>query len=462
MIKAVQDILSRLQYTEGTEVEIRFPVPQRLFDGLHAGFMHGRDAQHSVSELRYSSTTDLRRVDGNWERKRVSRYERLPSPVPCRLCVCVESPCAPAAVGKLFRTVLRRRWTYVMGSWRVEWTQSRRSCNVEVEYTGRLDALLCAAREDDGLHGLAAPLHLVMASLACLAYGQGRKARQLTFPKHLPFAPYVGTTPPLTAAAHALYMRYMAMGQPVSLIDQPLSASQLVSVKYDGIRLVLVVQEHLGLSAAWGLCRREGLWSVPCLHVPCTMVLDCELMLKSRRIIAFDIYAHDGQPCAGSYVDRLAKLAEVQLPDFMGYSIERKAFYPASVVCPQWYRENAGDDADGLIFHDSTARLGQKCCMYKWKPVHTVDLLVGVGGHMVDNLHRIFLPRRRSQGLRLLKGEIWECAIDDDHVRPLRLRTDKKRANARHVCNDVAQAHAKAWTLESLATLFETRKRKSI
>ena len=296
MIQAVRDILSRLQPTEGTEVEIRFQVPPRLFEGLHAQFQHGRDSTYTQSKLHYCDTNDLRCVDGKWERKRVARYEKLPSPVPCRLCVCVESPCAPAEKGRRYRTVVRRRWTYNMGSWHVEWTQSRRSCNVELEYTGRLDTLLRAAKDEHGLDDLTEPLHLVMAYLACLAYGQGRKARQVTFPKHLPFAPYAGSTPPLTAAAHAQYQRYMSMGQPVSLIDQTISASQLVSIKYDGIRLVLSAHVHRGLSAAWGICRREGLWSVPCWHVPCAKVLDCELMLKSRRIIVFDIYAHDGKP----------------------------------------------------------------------------------------------------------------------------------------------------------------------
>jgi hypothetical protein len=333
---------------------------------------------------------------------------------------------------------------------------------VELEYSGRLDALIRAAREGEGIHDLTEPLQLVMAYLACLAYGQGRKARQMTFSTHLPFAPFAGATTPVSAAVHALYQRYMSMGQPVSLIDQKIRASQLVSIKYDGIRLVLVVQVHLGLSVAWGICRREGLWSVPCLHVPCTMVLDCELMLQSRRIIVFDIYAHNGQPCAGGYVNRLAKLAEVQLPTMLGYTIERKAFFPASVVCQQWYSQNAGDDADGLIFHDSTACLGQPSHMYKWKPIHTVDLMVESGSHLVDNFHRIFLPCCSDHGKKLRKGDIWECAIDGDHVRPLRRRTDKKRANARHVCQDIARAHERAWTLDGLEESLDTRKRKSI
>jgi len=98
--------------------------------------------------------------------------------------------------------------------------------------------------------------------------------------------------------------------------------------------------------------------------------------------------------------------------------------------------------------------------MYKWKPVHTVDLMVDRKRRMVDSSYRVFMPCCAGHGKSLKKGDIWECAIEDEHVRPLCRRRDKTRANAPHVCNEIASAHSCAWTLSGLQEVIGTRKRK--
>jgi ATP-dependent DNA ligase len=213
--------------------------------------------------------------------------------------------------------------------------------------------------------------------------------------------------------------------------DCPPPEVALVSLKYDGVRVQVVVEPPY----AYGICRRGYTWSIPILHGD-RMVLDCEYMQDSRSFIVFDMFEHKGKALTTSYSMRLATLATVVLPVLMGYSMKAKVVYPACALTNEWY-EKAGADVDGVIVHDGVARLGEVARLYKWKPVHTVDLYVGPGGVLMDGKYTAFM----STGSKLTCGEIWECRFEGNVVVPVKRRTDKSRANARHVCREIRKAH---------------------
>lgn len=461
MLHGIKDILSRVSVSEGTELEIRFPIPYNRFHGLRQLFGAGKNATYTKAEVIYNDKNDIRCVGTEWQRKRLALFENLQCPIPCRLCVSVESKCMAPESMVNYRSVVRSRWSYKFEDWKVDWTHSKRSSNVEIEFTGNLDQLV-ATRD---LSTLDLPLKSVLAHLTCLAYGRSKKNKPTPFVKHMPFAPYYGSSCPVSAKTCLMYNRYMAAAQPVSLADGSINLENyVVSLKYDGIRMVISAHKYLGLDVAWGLGRRDGLWSIPCTNVPEDVVLDCEVMLKSKQIVVFDVWQRGRVPCTNmTYGQRLQLLAELKLPSFLDYTIIRKTFYPFASVSTGWYEtEKAQHKIDGLIFHDRQTKLGERGNLFKWKPNHTVDLEVGTSNLLVDRLKYSFLPCVQDHGQVLRKGQIWECAIEDNHVRPLYLRTDKLKANAHHVCEEILQAHKARITLDDLAknASVENKKRK--
>lgn len=454
MHSTVVDVLSRVPPIEGTEVELRFPVPAGYFETIREQFALGREEQYTISVLAYADATDLRCLDGCWQRKRTCRYRQLKTPMPCKLCVAVESPAAAPPDVSRYRMIERRRWTYHIGQWRVDWTSSSRACNVELEFDGVLADLLQSARKHDDLLGLVAAADALMPYLVSLSYG--RVLNACGGSRTLPFVQHGSHEQPLALDKRALYRRYAAINQPVSLFQSSLGMGRpLVSLKYDGQRIILVLQKRHGLSAAWGLCRRDLLWCIPCQHTPCEMVLDCELLVEARKLVVFDMYQYAGVPCSGDYTQRLQELSGIELPTLLGYDIVRKEFYPPSVVSESWYAQLALGSTDGLIVHDGIGYLGSRSLMYKWKPVHTVDLLVGPRGELRDASHTQFLPCASDQG-PWRKGEIWECAFESDgnRVRPIKQRIDKTRPNPRAVCQEIRKAHNLQVTVADLAVLL--------
>ena len=461
MLHAIKDILSRVSDSKGTEIEIRFPIPYSRFHGLRQLFGAEKNATYTKTDVIYSDKNDIRCVGGEWQRKRLATFETLQCPIPCRMCVSVESKCMQPESMVNYRSVVRSRWSYKFLDWKVDWTHSKRSSNVEIEFTGDLAALL----QSKDISTLEAPLHSVLAHLTCLAYGKSKKNKPTPFCRHLPFAPYYGASSPVPVKTCALYKRYMASAQPVSLSDTSLDfENYVVSLKHDGIRMAISFQRYLGLTVAWGLGRRDGLWSIPCTNVPEELVLDCEVMIKSKLIVVFDVWQKEKMSCASlTYGQRLQMLAEVKLPTLLDFTIVRKTFYPFATISEEWYEAQKREhDIDGIILHDRETRLGERGNLYKWKPQHTVDLEVGNTHNLVDGLKYAFLPCVDDHGQELKKGQIWECAIEKDRVRPLHLRTDKCKANAHHVCKEILDAHNANISLDDLANSVvpETKKRK--
>lgn len=459
MLQHVQDVLARQPVIQGTEVEIRIPVPYDRFHGLRSLFGEGRTVVHSKSTVTYNDKTDIRCVDGIWQRKRVAVHQHLRCYIPCSICVCIESTCSKPDRTTGFITVTRTRWSYTIGQWAVDWTHSKRSSNVELEFLGSQSDL----QASENLCNLGEPLSIVLAHLACLAYGRPRRSKPVPFSRLLPFAPFSGSVSPVPAKTADLYCRYMAQEQPISLMDRSAGLhNMLVSLKYDGLRVVICAQNRGNLSVAWAIERRKGLWSIPCTDVPCELVIDCELILHARRVIVFDIWSCAGKQCTGmKYTERLQLLSTVLLPTLLGYTIEKKVFFPPGVVSSSWYTQhNSTGDIDGIIFHDRESILGHPGNLLKWKPKHTVDLEVRSPELLVDRHKYKLLPCTRDHGQKLRKGDIWECEFIDNHVHPTRLRTDKCQANAHHVCQEIYKAHLAGITIQDLEHMVRDNSKK--
>jgi len=458
MHKVIHDILVRhCTHTTEAEVELRIPVPPSVFDVMHAGFDHGRSGVYTTSELTYADHTDLRCVNGEWQRKRKIVAEPLPCIIPFKFCVSVESPARPTSLHVDWKTTERKRWTYSMGAWRVEWTKSSRACNIEIEYNGTVHALM--ERMDLEAHGLSAVVDAVCVHATVLAYGKVREAGVVRV-AGMPFAAFSGRDHPMHFSMRKHYRALMAVQQPVSLREPlPANMEPFVSLKYDGCRMVLCTQQYRGKSVVWGLGRGHTTFSIPCESSSRNMVLDCEFMLEERRFVVFDIFELDGVACRGKpYRQRLTLLGTLPLPQLAGYTVEMKVFYPAYAVTQGWYDKINTGNSDGLIIHDKRNLIGGRCLLFKWKPKHTVDLMVNRHGYLCDGrTHEPFMRVAPDHGKKLEHAQIWECSIDADniHIHPLHQRFDKQYSNAPHVLQEIKKAHIANYSLRDVGRMLK-------
>lgn len=423
---------------DNAELEFRIPVAPRLIDTVRKLYAGSRPCKHAVDTVLYNDGTDVRGVGDNWQRKRTVRRVRMPCGVNCNMVLSVESPARPLP-DVHYRTVQRERWSYGIGSWRVDFTRSTRSSNIEVEYVGDLAALACS------LCGLEPVLDSVLAHMAFSVAGAMRGAAPAT--ADMPYVRVDAATLLTPTRERDHYVRLMQYSQPVSMrassraLDCP-----LVSVKYDGVRVVLCVKRWRGHWYAVGVCRRGMPYCVPCLTATMEMVLDCEYVHSARTFVVFDVFAARGRVLKTDYRQRLRDLAQLPLPVLAGLSLVRKVMYPLCALTQKWYDDRCSEElsVDGVIVHCGSSVLGQGTTMYKWKPKHTVDLYVGPLLQMMDGRYTPFLyldPERAKPAL--VKGEIWECGFSQNGkcVYAIRRRNDKIRANARHVCREILQAH---------------------
>jgi len=454
MYDVVQDTLSKHSAIMGTEIELRFRVPPTLFHTVRKQYAQDRKTIRSVSEMLYCDATDLRCVDGIWQRKRTAQIERLPSPVYSTLVVAVESPAAAPSSTGTYRRIERERWSYTVGDWRVDFTTSSRSSNIEIEYIADVSVLQENARTRGDLCGLMEVLHVVTVCMAFSAFGQARYWAPGT--PEMPFVRMDQSACPVPRRQREDLVRLMQRNQPVSLsADVRIVERPLLSLKLDGVRITLVVLSYRGNWYAIAICRRGSAWWVPCLGASSPMVLDCEYMAARREFVVFDIYESHGRLLQTPYSERLHLLRETSLPEFARHTISMKTFYPVCVLSSVWFtQESEKYKSDGVVLHDSSARLDSVARMYKWKPVHTVDLYVGNDGILMDGSYTAFLNTCRDHRHVLTKGDIWECKIVGTSVHPVQRRRDKIRANARHVCREILRAHQSNLQIEDIAVLL--------
>ena len=448
MLEPLRDVLSRLQRTDGTEFELRFTVPRRHFHALRKLFAIERESTYSESTVCFADCNDIRCVDSVWQRKRGAVSERVRRAVSClhQRRKPVRWPSAgrtvrqhaAAALELCVRQVARRL------------DKSECRTNVEIEYTPPIDTIC----DSHSMQALDEPLQAVLCQLSYLSRVQ--LATQQTIPSlcdYVPFVPHVAKGFPVSRALCKQYTQWMSAAQPTSLLSATTDLSEhLVSVKYDGVRMVLTVLKFDGEQpVVCGLCRRGRLWHLPCTHAPRAMVLDCEIMSNARKIVVFDVFAYDGQHCKGTYAERLC----------------------SSPPLPRtWLHGDAQDVLSpfGRERRVVRAQLGRR----RWPclprshatPGHAQPAVQmearahrGLG---VPSRPRLCRARRppllveRGRPRRVKPGDI-KCRFEDDHIVPMSRRRDKLTANAacvpRHLerapraavaraaCYNGAQAH---------------------
>lgn len=461
MLDVARDALCGCPRAEGVEIEFRFPLLPLLFDTIHrqwAAYKGVAVPEPSVSRVMYSDADDLRCVNGDWQRKRTLVYRRLPTAVRSALVVSIESPAAPPQQ-EGYSTMTRIRWSYVTDPWRVDFTKSSRACNVEVEFIGSVESLVYHAKNGGDMFGLWSLLNAMVARLSVNRVCRLDHCAPCT--RSMPFIRIEMTCPLLHPAARERLVCIMQRNQPISMTaNAAVLECPLVSLKYDGVRVAVRVMQHNGTWVAIGVCRRGLPWWIPCLTARCDMVLDCEYMHSTQTFVVFDALYVGGRQLRGSYNQRLIELASLPLPVLSGYTVVVKTVYPLCVLTPAWYDERKQDDereVDGLILHDGMATLDRASSMYKWKPEHTVDLWSGRDNLLMDGKYMPFLTPEPGSGIRA-KGEVWECSIVGNHVRPLRVRTDKQRPNAAHVCRDILRAHREKLTIDDVVRILSAKR----
>lgn len=469
MRRFVHDILHKHAASlPHAEVEFRVPVPHQWFDSIHACYAHGKASVVSESSLTYADLTDLRCIDGQWQRKRKVAAVRVSGLLPCKLCISVESPAQATKLYVEWVQCTKRRWSYLYGDWRVDFTQSARACNIEIEYTHGIAQLAAhVATGPDNMAQLESIIHglVPLCAILCLSY-----ARQCPVPstRGVPFPCFSPERQPVPACARAHYRYLMQQMQPVSLCQAlPAGMDPVVSLKHDGTRVVLCVIHHKqsGMPIVCGLTRAPRTHCIPCDKAIQTMVIDCEFMEAERRFIVFDVFEISGQPVKYKpYVWRLNMLQNLSLPRLLGgYTIGIKAFYPAAAVTQTWYDQQDHTRIDGLIIHNKNDVLGNKALMFKWKPQHTVDLVVNSNGQLVDSTHgKPFMRVAPDHGFTLCQGQVWECRLDDTNrfLIILRQRHDKQRANAQHVLSDVKRAHVARYGIKDVNRMLKRQLRE--
>lgn len=471
MRRFIRDVLqAHASSLPHAEVEFRVPVPYQYFDSIHDCYAHGKTSTLTESQLRYADLTDLRCVDGEWQRKRKVAAVRVRGAVPYKLCISVESPAAPTKLRVAWINCTKRRWSYLFGDWRVDFTRSARACNIEIEYVhGIAELVALVASGPDSL----VQLDTLMADLApfctVLAFGLRREESMYDNPG-VPFPCIYTFRQPIPTPARAHYRRLMSQMQPVSLYEAlPTDMDPVVSLKYDGVRMVLCAIRHeaSGLDMVCGLTRKTKTHCIPCAGVEQEMVLDCEFMESERRFVVFDVFEIDQQPVKYKpYVWRLNRLRQLCLPKLLGgYEICIKAFYPAAAVTAKWYNEQDQSRIDGLIIHNKNDVLGNKAVMFKWKPQHTVDMVANSRGVLVDSDHgKPFMRMKPDHGMPLQHGQIWECTMDETtkFIIPMRQRHDKNYGNPLHVLTDVKRAHAAAYSIADVGRMLKRQLRERV
>ena len=456
-----RDLIGTCPTSEGVEVEFRFPIYPSLFDTVHEQFVGTGEAAAPIrSTVMYSETCDQRCVDGLWQRKRAVARRRISCGIRCNLVVSVESPTAPPAPPALsgFITSERCRWSYVRGSWRVDFTRSDRVCNVEIEYSGPIAALIDSARGKSDMCGLPVVMDSMLARLSFSYVGTARDCLPRT--RDMPFVRMDLSRCLVGQDERRALVLVMQRNQPVSITTKALPFKcPLVSLKYDGVRVAVSIMRYRDTWVAVGVCRRGQPWWVPCLTARCEMTLDCEYIHSARTFVIFDLLAVNRTPLRANYRQRLSDLAQLSLPVLAGLTMSVKTIYPFCALTPTWYSDRSEDElrVDGIILHEGASTLDRPSQMFKWKPEHTVDLYVGNHGILMDGSFTPFLKSEPGSTAKC-KGEIWECIIVGDCARPQRLRTDKNRANARHVCRDILRAHRESLNLADVIRILGTRR----
>lgn len=445
----IVDQLDTREITDECEVELRLsvhsePILHTIREQLFPSKSH---VEYSVSTVQYHDSTDVRSVDGVWQRKRVMLHRKLPCKVLTSLVVSLETAaCPPDDVDWL--TISRKRWSYTpLPSWRVDFSTSERNSNIEIEYVGAEKELIAGVEQ---LQPLLADIHACFGFLHAgfSSYCAGRGSEY-------PFVRMDMSRNPVSRKQRSGLVQLMQKCQPVSLRARSVPVEQpLISLKHDGVRMVLTVRRAKDEWVCTAICRLGMPWLVPCVEAYEELTMDCEYMHSTRTFVVFDLFTQRGRTHSGSYRDRLRFLASAKMPKLAcQHSVHVKTFYPLTVVNDEWYEKQRSEhNIDGLVVHDGSTRLGDIGRLYKWKPTHTVDLYVNNNGELIDGTFRPFLKICNNHDKDLRYKDVWECIFveNGEKVRPVRRRTDKTRGNAGFVCREILEAFQDNLKLEDV------------
>lgn len=438
MYERFLDILRGLGTGE-YEIEMRIPIGEQYFDTAREWFDNGENAQCSCSTIQYSDCDDLRCVDGTWENKRVidASHVHILGEMRAKVVASVELPAMTPTDVRLYNLVRkRRRWSYKIGNWRVDWSRTQDWCNVETEWLGREVSDLAT---DRSLDNLGAVLRRLIPCVAFLAFPDSVVCKN-SHGVHI--KPY-----------HSIGLRTRREVEDCIRCQQPLSLRRenieqcinwLVSVKYDGQRYAMIFIPVDGLYVCFSFGRisvRNRAAYHPCQNCTRPMILDGELM-DDGQFIAFDLISLDSRMCKHqTFRERIDILSKLELPTLYNKKVKVKQFWPAADVAEA--RAQEGEASDGLVFHDPSGALTQNTTMFKWKPSHqhTVDL----------KINKDYVLRTRKVRIQTLDpahqdtckpGEIWEFRFNTDTntLTPVRPRHDKEFPNSDATYRDVKQA----------------------
>lgn len=436
------------------EIEMRIAIGQQYFDLARAWFDDGENAQCSTSTIQYCDCDDLRCVDGTWENKRVidASHVHILGEMRAKVVASVELPAMKPDNVHLYNLVRkRRRWSYFMGNWRVDWSKTQDWCNVEAEWMGSDVADLASDRQLDKLG------QVLMRLIPCIAF--------LAFPDSVVCTNSQGV---LVKPYHSIGLRVrreveecMRCQQPVSLRRENIEQCMnwLVSVKYDGDRYAMIFTPVDGMYVCFSFGRisvRNRAAYHPCQKCTRPMIIDGELM-ENGQFIAFDLISLDGRMCKHqTFEERIRILEKLEMPTLYSKKVQVKQFWPSNEVDSA--RATDGVASDGLVFHNPCGALTENLTMFKWKPshMHTVDLKIN------DD----FILRTRKVRIQTLDpahqdtcnpGEIWEFSFSNDTntLTPVRLRTDKKFPNSDTTYRDVKQAFKDNIQFEELVDVLQ-------
>lgn len=390
-----------------------------------------------------NNNSDLRCVDGQWERKRLVDRVKLPiaGKLSTTLCVSVESAAAPPSSSCDWNIRrCRDRWVYKFPCWVVVWTKVGVRGEIEIEFNG--DPAQLSASED--LCGISLPLKVV---ICCLAF----MVDSACYAEPGTLVPYVRSRKNHCTSGvqtHTFMKQCMRSQQPVSLTaERPKRIGDVcVSLKYDGVRAMLFVDVKQGVSVCWMMLRDKKMYSVPCMECDCPIIIDGELM--GDKFVAFDVLSYNNTPLSQvPFKRRLKILRSATLPVLFPIQVKIKEFY--SINFPSNFVEQASDsDVDGVIIHATSATLTCKTPMFKWKPVHTLDVHCRGGKAFAEN-GPLDMPFSEAPA-----DGLWECRVVGSELVPIKQRTDKNTANPKGVCDDILSAHAASVDILDIPSIF--------
>lgn len=435
------------------EVELRISIGEQYFDLARKWFDNGENAKCVESTVQYSDCDDLRCVNGIWQNKRTidASHVHIMGEMRAKVVASVEMPAMEPENATLYNLVrLRKRWSYTVGNWKVDWSKAQDYCNVEAEWTGQDVEILASDPLLDNLGDVLRRL------VPCIAF--------LAFPDSVVCPSLHGV---LVKPYHSIGLRTrreveecMRSQQPISLRRENIEqcTNWLVSVKYDGDRYAMIFTPVDGMYVCFSFGRvsiRNRAAYHPCQKCARPMIIDGELM-DDGQFIAFDLIALDGRMCRNqTFLERTKILQKLELPVLYNKKVIVKQFWPCSEV--QIAQSGQEYASDGLVFHNPSGALTEPRTMFKWKPreQHTVDL----------KINSDFILRTRKVRIQTLDpayqdtckiGEIWEFQFNNNSntLTPVRIRRDKQFPNSDDTYRDVKQAYKDNIEFEELVDVL--------